>query len=90
MVQIHLGHKSLRTTERYTHVTQEEVAEEVRKRINEFFHKTNAGPKIANPLMHQVGLPGFEPGSQAPKARRIPSYPTAPVQTDDIIKYVLE
>ncbi|MEM0159783.1 MAG: tyrosine-type recombinase/integrase, partial [Candidatus Micrarchaeaceae archaeon] len=27
MVQIHLGHLSLRTTQRYTHVTQQEVAE---------------------------------------------------------------
>jgi integrase len=60
LVQIHLGHKSLRTTERYTHITQEEVAEEVRKRINQFFHKTKAGPKIANPHMHQVGLPEFK------------------------------
>ena len=25
-----------------------------------------------------MGLPGFGPESQAPKARRIPSYPTAP------------
>ena len=37
MVQIHLGHRSLRTTQRYTHVTQEEVAEQVRGRLGEFF-----------------------------------------------------
>ncbi len=37
MVQIHLGHRSLKTTQRYTNVTQEEVAKEVRKRVNEFF-----------------------------------------------------
>ncbi|WP_075057054.1 tyrosine-type recombinase/integrase [Thermogymnomonas acidicola] len=37
MVQIHLGHRSLRTTERYTHITQEEVAEQVRERLTQFF-----------------------------------------------------
>ncbi len=37
MVQIHLGHRSLRTTQRYTHVTQEEVAEQVRGRLADFF-----------------------------------------------------
>ncbi len=37
MVQIHLGHRSLRSTQRYTHVTQEEVAEQVRGRLGEFF-----------------------------------------------------
>ena len=28
---------------------------------------------------YKMGLPGFGPESQAPKARRIPSYPTAPL-----------
>ena len=37
MVQIHLGHRSLRTTQRYTHVTQSEVAEVVRSRMGELF-----------------------------------------------------
>ena len=37
MVQIHLGHRSLRTTQRYTHVTQYEVAEVVRSRLGEIF-----------------------------------------------------
>ena len=37
MVQIHLGHRSLRTTQRYTHVSQQEVAEVVRSRIGEIF-----------------------------------------------------
>ena len=37
MVQIHLGHRSLRTTQRYTHVSQHEVAEVVRSRIGEIF-----------------------------------------------------
>ena len=37
MVQIHLGHRSLRTTQRYTHITQEEVAEQVRDRLSDFF-----------------------------------------------------
>ena len=36
-VQIHLGHKSIRSTERYTHVSQQEVAEQVRKRLGKFF-----------------------------------------------------
>ena len=33
MVQINLGHRSLRTTQRYTHVSQYEVAEMVRSRL---------------------------------------------------------
>ncbi len=37
MVQILLGHRSLRTTQRYTHITQEEVAKQVRKRLGKFF-----------------------------------------------------
>ncbi len=37
MVQIHLGHRSLRTTQRYTHVSQHEVAEVVRSRLEEIF-----------------------------------------------------
>ncbi len=61
MVQIHLGHRSLRTTERYTHVSQQEVAEEVRKRISAFFLKKDDGFKKVNPHMHQVGPAGFEP-----------------------------
>lgn len=34
MVQIHLGHASLKSTQRYAHVTQVEVASEVRDRLN--------------------------------------------------------
>ena len=36
-VQIHLGHKSLKTTQRYTHVSQLEVADKVQKRLGKFF-----------------------------------------------------
>jgi integrase len=36
-VQIHLGHKSLRTTQRYTHITAQEAAEEVRNRLAGIF-----------------------------------------------------
>ncbi len=36
-VQIHLGHKSLKTTQRYTHVSQLEVADQVQKRLGKFF-----------------------------------------------------
>ena len=35
-VQIHLGHRSLRTTQGYTHITQE-VTEQVRDRLSNFF-----------------------------------------------------
>ena len=38
----------------------------------------------ANRRNTQMGLPGFGPESQAPKARRIPSYPTAPWPSDII------
>ena len=41
MVQIHLGHKSLKTTQRYTHVSQQEVAEVVRSRMGEIFQGGN-------------------------------------------------
>ncbi len=50
---------------------------------------TSAVPYYQNP--HQkitcfaerdgMGLPGFGPESQAPKARRIPSYPTTPMKS---------
>ena len=36
-VQIYLGHKSLRTTQRYTHVSQLEMADQVQKRLGKFF-----------------------------------------------------
>lgn len=35
-------------------------------------------------LKSQMGLPEFESGSSAPKAERIPSYPTAPSETEFI------
>lgn len=37
MVQIHLGHRSLRTTQRYTHFSQYEVAEVVISRLRDIF-----------------------------------------------------
>ncbi|MGC9124007.1 MAG: tyrosine-type recombinase/integrase, partial [Thermoplasmata archaeon] len=60
LVQIHLGHKSLKTTERYTHITQEEVADEVRKRLAQFFLKSKDGLEKVNPLVHQVGPIEYE------------------------------
>ena len=36
-VQIHLGHTSLRTTQRYTHITAQETAEQVRNRLAGIF-----------------------------------------------------
>jgi hypothetical protein len=36
-VQIHMGHKSLRTTQRYTHITSQEAAEEVMNRLAGIF-----------------------------------------------------
>jgi len=61
MVQILLGHKSLKTTERYTHLSQEMVAEEVKKRLSKFFLNFKIINKKMNPLLHQVGPIGFEP-----------------------------
>ena len=58
MVQIHLGHLSLRTTQRYTHLKQEEVAREVRKRLAEIFRN---GAKMTEPNMNHMGPVGFEP-----------------------------
>ena len=38
-VQIHLGHSSLSSTQRYTHLTQQEVADEVRSKMAKFFRE---------------------------------------------------
>ncbi len=54
MVQIHLGHRSLRTTQRYTHVTQQEVAEVVRSRLGEIFQ--GSGQMTGSVPMHESGL----------------------------------
>ena len=51
MVQIHLGHRSLRTTQRYTHVTQHEVAEVVRSRLGEIFQGSGKMTELAR--MHE-------------------------------------
>ena len=53
MVQIHLGHRSLRTTQRYTHVTQHEVAEVVRSRLGEIFQ--GSGKMTESVRMHKSG-----------------------------------
>ncbi len=54
MVQIHLGHRSLRTTQRYTHVTQQEVAEVVRSRLGEIFQGSGQMTEVV--WMHESGL----------------------------------
>ncbi len=61
MVQIHLGHKSLRSTQIYTHVSQRDVAEVVRSRLGEIFQGSEKVNKKMNPNIDQVGLIGFEP-----------------------------
>ena len=53
MVQIHLGHRSLRTTQRYTHVSQHEVAEVVRSRLGEIFQGGGQMTELAR--MHESG-----------------------------------
>ena len=53
MVQIHLGHRSLRTTQRYTHVSQHEVAEVVRSRLGEIFQGSGKMTELAR--MHESG-----------------------------------
>lgn len=40
-VQIHLGHSSLSSTQRYTHIKGREVAEHVKERMGEFFRMKN-------------------------------------------------
>ena len=53
MVQIHLGHRSLRTTQRYTHVTQQEVAEVVRSRLGDIFRENGKMTELVR--MHESG-----------------------------------
>ena len=53
MVQIHLGHRSLRTTQRYTHVTQHEVVAVVRSRLGEIFQGSGKMTQLAR--MHESG-----------------------------------
>ncbi len=54
MVQIHLRHRSLKTTQRYTHVTQREVAEAVRSRLGVIFQ--GGGKMTQLVTMHVSGL----------------------------------
>ncbi|MEM0141329.1 MAG: tyrosine-type recombinase/integrase, partial [Thermoplasmatales archaeon] len=48
-VQIHLGHGSLSSTQRYTHLTTVEVADEVREKMEKFFREVEIKMKSANP-----------------------------------------
>lgn len=64
MMQIHLGHKSLHTTQRYTHLTSQEVAEVVRSHFGNIFQggkKMKSNKENMNPNINVVGLIGFEP-----------------------------
>lgn len=61
MVQIHLGHASLKTTERYTHISQIEVEKEVRDRLSKLFRENKIILDGMNPNMNTVGPAGFEP-----------------------------
>ena len=45
-VKIHLGHKSLKTAQRYTHVSQLEVTDQVQKRLGKFFRGENEMSEI--------------------------------------------
>ena len=53
MVQIHLCHRSLKITQRYTHVSQFEVAEVVRSRLGEIFQGSGKMTELAQ--MHESG-----------------------------------
>ena len=56
MVQIHLGHKSLKTTQRYTHVSQLEVADQVQKWLGKFFR---GDEKMNEVLERNESGPGY-------------------------------
>ena len=59
MVQIHLGHVSLKSTQRYTHVTQAEVASEVRDRLNYAFRLEDEIKEIGGRAPEQSGRGGI-------------------------------
>ena len=59
MVQIHLGHVSLKSTQRYTHVTQAEVASEVRDRLNYAFRIEEEAEEIGGRAPEQSGRGGI-------------------------------
>ncbi len=58
MVQIHLGNVSLKSTQRYTHVIQAEVASEVRDRLNYAFRLEEEIEEINGRAPEQSGRGG--------------------------------
>ena len=64
-VQIHMGHARIETTTIYTHLSQKDVAEEVRKRYNALFRieedEMMEGTKTVGAAMIPTGARGFEP-----------------------------
>ena len=59
MVQIHLGHVSLKSTQRYSHITHIEVASEVRDRLNYAFRLEEEIEEIGGPAPEQSGRGGI-------------------------------
>ncbi len=81
-VQIHLGHASLASTQRYTHLSGREVAEHAAERMSEYFREgrnhMNEVQIDMNPTLNLMGPLRFELKLPTPQAGRIPSYPTVP------------
>ncbi len=60
MVQIHLGHRSLRTTQRYTHVSQYEVAEVVSSRLGDIFQGSGKMTELVSMYESEYRTDGAE------------------------------